>query len=83
MFFYGLARVIDLGMGCNHEIIVFSKYYKVNLPLQFLLVGVVMGTNTLLIPEFKITGAALATCISVIIYNLLRYWYLKWKLSHL
>ena len=40
-----------------------------------------MGTNTLLIPEFKITGAALATCISVIIYNLLRYWYLKWKLS--
>jgi len=80
VLFYGLARVIDMGMGCNNEIIVFSKFYKVNLPMQFLLVGIVMLTNAIFIPKFDIVGAALATTISVLTYNLLRFAYLYWKL---
>lgn len=80
VLFYGLARVIDMGMGCNNEIIVFSKFYKVNLPMQFLLVGIVMLTNAIFIPKFDIAGAALATTISVLTYNLLRFVYLYWKL---
>lgn len=81
VFFYGLARVIDMGMGCNNEIIIFSKYYKVNLPLQFLLVGIVMATNMIFIPKYNITGAALATFVSVATYNLIRFIYIIWRLK--
>ena len=79
VFFYGLARVIDMGMGCNNEILVYSKYYKANLPMQFILVLIVIFTNWLFIPYFGITGAAIATCISVFTYNIIRYVYLLAK----
>lgn len=79
VFFYGLARVIDMGMGCNNEILVYSKYYKANLPMQFILVIIVIFTNWLFIPNFGITGAAIATCISVFTYNIIRYVYLLAK----
>jgi O-antigen/teichoic acid export membrane protein len=78
VFFYGLARVIDMGMGCNNEILVYSKHYKANLPMQLALVAIVVVTNWALIPRFDITGAALATCISVFTYNIIRFVYL-WK----
>ena len=39
VFFYGLSRVIDLGTGCNQEILTFSKHYKINFLFTFLLVG--------------------------------------------
>ena len=78
VFFYGLARVLDMGMGCNNEILVYSKYYKANLPMQIAFVFVVVLTNWALIPRFDITGAALATCISVFTYNIIRFIYL-WK----
>lgn len=81
VFFYGLARVVDMGMGCNNEIIVYSKYYKVNLPLQFFLVIIVIVTNALFIPKFNIVGAALATFVSIVTYNILRFVYLIWKLK--
>jgi len=80
VFFYGLAKVFDLGMGCNNEIIVFSKYYKVNLPLQFILVLIVIFTNKIFIPEFGVVGAALATFISVVTYNLIRFLFLFYKM---
>ena len=81
VFFYGLARVIDMGMGCNNEILVYSKYYKANLPMQLALVVIVLVTNWALIPRFDITGAALATCISVFTYNIIRFLYLWNKIG--
>lgn len=80
VFFYGLAKVFDMGMGCNNDIIVFSKYYKVNLPLQFILVFIVIVTNKIFIPEFGIVGAALATFISVASYNIIRFLFLLYKM---
>lgn len=76
VLFYGLARVIDMGMGCNNEILVYSKYYKANLPMQFVLLIIVVITNWILIPKYGIDGAAIATCISVFIYNIIRFIYL-------
>ena len=65
-------------MGCNNEILVYSKYYKANLPMQFLLLIIVVLTNWILIPKYEIIGASIATCISVFIYNIIRFIYL-WK----
>ena len=47
--------------------------------MQFVLVLIVILTNWLFIPKFEITGAAIATCISVFTYNIIRYIYLWTK----
>lgn len=38
-----------------------------------------IGGNLLLIPKFEIIGAAIASLISVLIFNLIRYAFLWWK----
>ena len=81
VFFYGLARVVDLGTGCNQEILTFSKHYKVNLVFTFLLVGLVILTNWMLIPKYGIDGAAIATFLSMSVHNFLRYFYLLIKMK--
>lgn len=81
VFYYCLARVIDMGMGCNSEIIVYSKYYKVNVPMQLVLIAVVATTNVIFIPMYGITGAAIATCVSIFIYNVIRFVYLYLKMG--
>ena len=81
VFYYCLAKVIDMGMGCNSEIMVYSKYYKMNIPLQIILIGVVMATNAVFIPIYGITGAAIATCVSILTYNVLRYLFLFFKMG--
>ena len=81
VFFYCLARVVDMGMGCNSEIIVYSKYYKVNVPMQLVLIAIVTITNVIFIPMYGITGAAIATCASVLIYNVIRFGFLYLKMG--
>jgi len=81
VFFYCLARVIDMGMGCNSEIIVYSKHYKVNVPMQLVLIVIVIATNSVFIPIYGITGAAIATCVSVLVYNIIRFGFLYIKMG--
>lgn len=81
VFYYCLARVIDMGMGCNSEIIVYSQYYKSNVPMQLVLIAIVSITNVIFIPMYGITGAAIATCVSVLVYNLIRLLYLYVKMG--
>lgn len=81
VFYYCLARVIDMGMGCNSEIIVYSKYYRSNVPMQIALIAIVSITNVIFIPMYGITGAAIATCVSVFVYNVIRLIYLYVKMD--
>ena len=67
--------------GVNGSIIAMSKYYKVNLVFLVIMGGVNIFLNYLLIPEFGLTGAALATLLSMIIFNVLKYLLLFFKLK--
>jgi len=80
VFFYGLAKLIDMGAGCNQEVIEFSKYYRVNLIFQIIFLVLVIITNSVLIPKYGITGAAIATCFSMFIFNLMRFIYVYKKM---
>lgn len=68
----GLARVVDMGMGINTEILATSIYYKWDLLLKVLLIILSILFNYLWIPTYGIDGAAFATLLAFLIYNLLR-----------
>ena len=78
-FFIGLAKLFDVSCGINGGILVTSEKYRYDLFINLLLIGLTLFTNVIFIPIYGIEGAALATAISIIIYNLVK-WYLlkKW-----
>lgn len=73
----GAGKLVDMAAGVNSEIIVMSRYYKSN--LYFILVLAVMniGLNLYLIPEYGLEGAATGSAISLIVFNLLKYIYIR------
>lgn len=75
--FIGLAKVTDMFMGINSEILRTSKHYFYDLTVTILFIGISIGTNWLLIPILQLNGAAIATLISVMFYNIMRYVILK------
>jgi len=77
----GTARVVDMITGVNSEIIGYSKYFRFNLYMILCLAAFNVCINYLLIPEFNINGAAMATLSSVIVFNLMKFVILKWKLN--
>ncbi len=73
VLFIGLAKLIDMSTSINNEIITLSKYYRYHLLMMLFLVSLTIIGNLLLIPRLGITGAALATLITLFAFNLLKY----------
>ena len=73
VLFIALSRLIDSGFNFGLSILSLSKYYYYYLFFIFFLAGLGIATNYLFIAIYKmgITGAALSTFISFVIYNLL------------
>ena len=67
--FIGLAKMIDMTAGLNAAIIRTSSWYRFDLYATLLLVVLTVVTNLIFIPIFGITGAAMATALSVLIHN--------------
>ncbi len=77
----GLAKMSDILFSINGEIIVFSKYYIFNITATLIMCVAVIVLNLLLIPIYGIEGAAVASFLSLLIYNLIKYIYLKIRLG--
>ncbi|MFH5831723.1 oligosaccharide flippase family protein [Halalkalibaculum sp. DA3122] len=77
----GFAKLIDMAAGVNGQIILHSRHYRFDLHTMILLVVLTAVTNYLLIPVYGILGAALATAISIFIYNLIKYVFVWIKFS--
>ena len=75
------SRIIDLVTGVNSVILSYSEHYKYH--MYFLVIMAVMniGLNYVFILKIGIVGAALATCISYCVFNLMKYVFLKVKLG--
>lgn len=80
VFFIGLTKFYDLILGNNNAIILNTKYYRIVLAFGFLLVFLMVIFNIWLIPIFGIVGAALATLLSVAIYNTIKLLFVVKKL---
>ena len=82
ILYIGLGRLIDMATGINNEIILQSPYYRFNLVVIILLAVLVVVTNLIFIPLYGINGAALATALSVLLFNTAKFLFL-WVKFHL
>jgi len=70
--FLAIATYVDMVTGLNGVILVTSKKYKYDFWFLMLLVVLTIVMNLVFIPLYGITGAAMATSLSLIIYNIAR-----------
>lgn len=71
-FLLGMSKLIDMVTSVNNSILIYSKYYRYNL-LFLIMLGIGnLFMNIVLIPKYGIVGAAIATSISVFLYNLIK-----------
>ena len=70
VFLVGLAKLTDNLMGNNNAILFNSNYYRMVLFFGFVLAISAIILNMFLIPNYGINGAAYATFIAIVIYNI-------------
>lgn len=68
-----LGYLVDMGTGINYIIMLTSRYYRYDGYFMFFILFVTILANYLLIPAFGIVGSALATAITISLYNLMRW----------
>jgi O-antigen/teichoic acid export membrane protein len=73
VLFIGLGKLSDMLFGANGEIIVMSKYYKFNVLAVLILAMMTIALNLVLIPEYGIQGAAIASFLAMFLFNLIKY----------
>ncbi|MFD2037435.1 polysaccharide biosynthesis C-terminal domain-containing protein [Belliella marina] len=76
----GGAKMLDVAFSINSEIILFSKYYVFNIVATVVMAIVVIVFNLWLIPIHGIEGAAFASFIALLIFNLVKYGFIAIKL---
>ncbi len=88
--FLALGKLINVASGVNGKIIILSKYYLIGTFLTFFLAFITFVSNLFFIPFFEnfpgrvgIEGAALATALSVFLFNFFSFLFLllKYKLQ--
>jgi O-antigen/teichoic acid export membrane protein len=73
VLFISLAFLADMLTGTATFILANSKHFRFQTYYILLLVGLIVLTNYLLIPVWGLTGAAVATLLSKVITNFIRY----------
>lgn len=80
VFFYlAIAKIVDMVTSVNSYVIIYSKFYRVNLILILVLGILNLFVNIWLINAYGIIGAAMATLISMTVFNFLKYGFIWWK----
>jgi O-antigen/teichoic acid export membrane protein len=77
--FLGVSKLFDLFTSINGIIIQVSKWYWYNFIFNLILLLLAIITNIWLIPAYGVTGAALATAISIFLFNLAKTYFVYKK----
>ena len=73
----GASKLVDLGTGFNSQILLSSKYWKIDFVTNILLVLLSCVLNYLLVRSMGIIGSSYANLISFTIYNFIRFIFIK------
>ena len=79
----GLANLTDIALGVSPHIIVNSSHYRYLSYFLFIFAVMIVVSNIIFIPIYGIIGAAMASLLSKVIYNFIKYIFLyrKYKLQ--
>ena len=75
----GFANLVKMAGGSNDSIITFSQHYKMTTIFLGLLVLLIICLNVVLIPAYGMNGAAIASFLSILVYNLTKFIFIKIK----
>lgn len=78
LLFLCIAKLVDMASGLNNQLVYYSKFYRYSIFSLSVLAAANISFNLWLIPEFGLTGAAIATLLSVACYNLFNL-FLVWR----
>lgn len=83
ILFISAGYLIDMGTGINYIIMITSKYYRFDGYFTIIVLLLTILANYLLIPVYGITGSAIASAITITVYNIMRwvFLYLKFKMQ--
>lgn len=79
ILFIGLAKLFDMLTSINNQVIGYSKYFRFNFYAILAMAVFNVVTNLVFIPIYGENGAALATLVSLSLYNLLKFGYVKYR----
>lgn len=68
----GLTKIVDMAFGPNGEVLIMSRYYWFHTVSLLFMIVITVILNSILIPTWGIDGAAGATIITFIIFNLIK-----------
>jgi len=68
-----LVNLLKMVSGLSQSIIAFSKHYRYNTLFQVILLVAIIVFNLILIPALGLDGAALASLLAVLIWNLAKF----------
>jgi O-antigen/teichoic acid export membrane protein len=81
ILFIGLAKLFDMLTSINNQVIGYSKYFRFNFYAILAMAIFNVVTNLIFIPKYGENGAALATLVSLSLYNLLKFGYVKYRFN--
>lgn len=77
----GLANLIKMLGGTNDSVITYSEYFKTTTLFLVIFSISIIVFNFLLIPSFGINGAGMATLLSIVLHNLMKFIFIKVKFN--
>lgn len=69
----GAAKLFNMATGINGNIIMNSKYFRFDLYTNLLLIAITITSNYFFIQYWGMLGAAIATALSIFIYNFIKF----------
>ena len=76
-----LGKVFDIATGMNDQVLSVANYYRFNFYLSLILTGILFLLIKLLVPVYGINGAAIATTASIIVFNTIKFLFVRRKLG--
>jgi O-antigen/teichoic acid export membrane protein len=81
VFLISFSKLIDNVLGNNNAILFNSNYYRMVLVLGAFLAVLTVLFNLYFIPKYGLNGAAFASFIALLIYNVAKIWFVKSKFN--
>lgn len=76
-----IGKLFDLSTGVNDQLLSLSKYYRFSFLVSCLIVGLLVLLNYWFIPLYGYFGAAISSTVSMIVFNVTKFIFIKKKLS--